>query len=408
MRTVSLFEGARMTQGEAMELTAQSLRAYGERYRHWAVAFSGGKDSSATVTAVAHLIAENRIPRPESLIVLMSDTRMELPPLMASALSILAECRRRGFRTQIVMPALDDRFFVYMFGRGVPPPKNRFRWCTPQLKVEPMLNALRSLREQAGEKILMLTGVRMGESAARDQRIVMSCSRDGAECGQGWFQETTPSAIADTLAPLLHWRICHVADWLGFGGMTTRDGFVEHGFPTRQVAEIYGQGEREGDAIELDGRTGCVGCNLASRDTALDRILRQPQWAYLQPFKRLKPLYAELTRPFNRLRKGMETRADGELVKNPGRLGPLTMEARRRGMLEVFRIQSEINLVAREQGRPEVSLINPDEAIRINELIAANTWPNRWTGEEEIGDVFTDRVMKDGLVQPIIAGLSVS
>jgi DNA sulfur modification protein DndC len=104
----------------------------------------------------------------------------------------------------------------------------------------------------------------------------------------------------------------------------------------------------------------------------------------------------------------METRADGELVKNSGRLGPLTMEARRRGMLEVFRIQSEINRSAHSQGRPKVSLINPDEAIRINELIAANTWPNRWTGEEEIGDAFTDQVMKDGLVQPIIAGLSVS
>lgn len=45
MRAVSLFEGARMTMGEAMELTAQSLRACGDLYRHWAFAFSGGKDS---------------------------------------------------------------------------------------------------------------------------------------------------------------------------------------------------------------------------------------------------------------------------------------------------------------------------------------------------------------------------
>jgi DNA sulfur modification protein DndC len=45
MRAVSLFEGARMTMGEAMELTVQSLRACGDRYRHWAIAFSDGKDS---------------------------------------------------------------------------------------------------------------------------------------------------------------------------------------------------------------------------------------------------------------------------------------------------------------------------------------------------------------------------
>lgn len=394
-----------MTQAEAMELTAQSLCAYGERYKHWAIAFSGGKDSSATVTAVASLIAEGRVPSPESLTVLMSDTRMELPPLMASALAILAECQRRGFRTQIVTPVLDDRFFVYMFGRGVPPPKNRFRWCTPQLKIEPMLGALKSLREETGAKLLMLTGVRLGESAARDARIVMSCSRDGAECGQGWFQETTPTAIADTLAPLLHWRICHVADWLGFEGMTAREGFVDHGFPTRQVAEIYGQGEREGDAIELAGRTGCVGCNLASRDDALDRILRLTQWAYLAPFKRLKPLYAELTKAQWRLRKGMETKADGELVKNPGRLGPLTMEARSMGLNAVLDIQREINDRARLEGRPQVSLINDEELARIEDLIAANTWPNRWSGDEQIGDLWADRVMRDGSVQAILPSL---
>ena len=236
MKSQSLFEGIRMTLDEARALTAQSLRAYGERYKHWAIAFSGGKDSSATLTVVASLIAAGEIPAPESLTVLMSDTRMELPPLMASALGILAECDRRGFRTQIVMPEMDDRYFVYMFGRGVPPPKNRFRWCTPQLKVEPMLRALQSLRDEAGEKLLMLTGVRMGESAARDQRIVMSCSRDGAECGQGWFQETTPAAIADTLAPLLHWRVCHVWDWLSVFA-------PGEGFPTLAVADTYGGDE---------------------------------------------------------------------------------------------------------------------------------------------------------------------
>lgn len=390
----SLFEGHRMTLDEARALTAQSLRAYGERYKHWAIAFSGGKDSSATLTVVASLIAAGEIPAPESLTVLMSDTRMELPPLMASALGILAECDKRGFRTQIVMPEMDDRFFVYMFGRGVPPPKNRFRWCTPQLKVEPMLRALQSLRDEAGEKLLMLTGVRLGESAARDQRIVMSCSRDGAECGQGWFQETTPAAIADTLAPLLHWRVCHVWDWLSVFA-------PGEGFPTLAVADTYGGDE----AQEVNARTGCVGCNLASKDSALDRILRLPQWAYLEPFKRLRPLYAELTKPQYRLRKGMETKADGSLVLNPGRLGPLTMDARRMGLRAVLQIQDDINEGARAQGRPEVSLINDQEFDRIRELIESNTWPNRWSGDEQIGDAVVDQITRDGRVQPIIEGM---
>ena len=92
---------------------------------------------------------------------------MELPPLQAAAMAVLETLQRRGIHTQMVLPALDDRFFVYIFGRGVPPPKNLFRWCTSQLKVEPMETALATLRNHSGEKFLMLTGVRVGESAIR-------------------------------------------------------------------------------------------------------------------------------------------------------------------------------------------------------------------------------------------------
>lgn len=78
----------------------------------------------------------------------------------------MEQVAERGYVAQTVMPPMDDRFFVYMFGRGVPPPSNTFRWCTPQLKVEPMESALKDLRDKYGQKFLMLTGVRIGESAA--------------------------------------------------------------------------------------------------------------------------------------------------------------------------------------------------------------------------------------------------
>ena len=158
---------------------------------------------------------------------------MELPPLQISALEVLRALAARGAETRVVLPEMDHRYFVYMFGRGVPPPSNLFRWCTPKLKVYPMLSALREYRERVGEKFLMLTGVRLGESAVRDQRIAMSCSRDGAECGQGWFQETTPEHIADPLSPLIHWRVCHVWDWLMFDAPSL-------GVPITDTAESYG------------------------------------------------------------------------------------------------------------------------------------------------------------------------
>ena len=134
----SLYEGHRLILDEAIELSLASLRAYGESYRHWAVAYSGGKDSSATVTFVAWAIKAGLVPAPASPTVLYADTRMELPPLQQTAMSLLGLLRTDGFEAQVVMPELDDRFFVYMFGRGVPPSSNTFRWCTPQLKIEPM------------------------------------------------------------------------------------------------------------------------------------------------------------------------------------------------------------------------------------------------------------------------------
>lgn len=385
----SLFDSERMDFKGALELTEASLKGYAREYRHWAIAYSGGKDSSALVTVVVHLLEEKRVPWPQTLTVLYADTRMELPPLQASAMQMLATLEKRGIRTRQVLPPLDDRYFVYMLGRGVPPPSNRFRWCTAQLKVEPMLRALTDLRDRAGEKLLMLTGVRVGESAARDQRIALSCGKNGAECGQGWFQQATPEAIADTLAPLLHWRVCFVWDWLFFFA-------PKEGFPTQLVAEAYG-----GDmAYEVNARTGCIGCPLANRDVALEEILKDPKWWYLEPLKELKSYYREAKKPWNRIRKdGSEKRKDGSLVKNPCRMGPLSMEARRRGLAKVLDIQDRINAQARYM--PRVSLINDEEKGRIVELIEANTWPHGWSGKEPLASAAFNNVFRDGSVQPM-------
>ena len=375
----TLFGGSRTTLEDSLELTAQSLNGFGNAYNHWAIAFSGGKDSSALLAATIYLIESGRVKKPETLTVLRSDTRMELPPLDLTARKIMSEVLERGFGAETVVPEMDERFFVYMFGRGVPPPSNTFRWCTAQLKIEPMEAALKGLREQYGEKFLMLTGVRVGESAARDARIAISCGKNNSECGQGWFQESTPENIADTLAPLLHWRLCHVWDWL-----TLYSG--DHGFSTQLIAAVYGQDEN----LETHARTGCVGCNLASRDIALESVIQRSEWEHFAPLLALKPLYAELKRAKNRLRKdGTEARKDGTLVSNPCRMGPLTMDARRWGLSEVKRIQAQAR----------VDLVNQEEEERILQLIEQGTWPRGWSGTEPNAAIPFENVNPDGSVQ---------
>ena len=194
----SFFDGGRRLQmTESIELTIQSLQAYGPDHPDWGIAWSGGKDSTATLTMIVWLIESGRIPRPRSLTVFYADTRQELPPLAIAAEQIMDELRERGIRVEIVTAPMDKRFMVYILGRGVPPPNNNtLRWCTRQIKIDPMQAALTERIAEFGGKFLMITGVRQGESAIRDARIEMSCGKDGAECGQGWYQKVLPAVAA--------------------------------------------------------------------------------------------------------------------------------------------------------------------------------------------------------------------
>lgn len=399
-----IFSGSpRMEVGEAMELTVQSLIAHGAEHDHWAIAWSGGKDSTATLTLIIALIESGDIKRPKTLTVFYADTRQELPPLYIAALQIMAKLRKLGIDLQVVRAPLDKRFLVYILGRGVPPPNNNtLRWCTRQIKVDPMTAALEQRLNELDGTALMITGVRQGESAIRDRRIEMSCSKDGAECGQGWYQKLLPDAKGingrlATLAPILHWRVCLVWDWLKIYAPMARYG----GWNTEALADAYGGDEAE----EVNARTGCTGCPLTEKDTALDTILSNPEWAYLAPLKGLKPIYRELRLPQNRLRKaGVEILKSGKEAANPQRMGPLTLDARQNALTRILAIQDQVNADAMRLGREPIDIINSEEEARIRELIAANTWPDGWAGNEPTADTPMDIEYGNGVVQPLLFG----
>jgi len=403
MRQPTLFEGsARLVYDEAVELTLQSMQAYGPDYAHWGIAWSGGKDSSATLTLLVHLIDVGRLAPPKSLSVFYADTRQELPPLAIAAERIMGQLAEREIDCQVVRASLDKRFLVYMLGRGVPPPNNRtFRWCTRQIKVDPMAAAIEARLSEIDGNVLMITGVRQGESAIRDERIRMSCGKDGAECGQGWYQEVLPNAkgvrgrIA-TLAPLLHWRVCNVWDWLRIYAPMKEYG----GWATAAIADAYGGDQ----ANEINARTGCIGCPLASKELALETVLANPAWSYLAPLRGLKIIYRELREDDSKRLKKTGLDRDGHLAggKNKQRKGPLTLEARNDALVRVLAIQAECNAAAARLGRPTIDILNSEEEARIRELIAANTWPNGWEGDEPTADTPMDMVYRDGSVQPML------
>lgn len=388
---LNIFGTEKISVAESIDLTIASLKEYGSKHKHWVAAWSWGKDSTTVVTLVTQLITTGQIPKPETFTIFAADTRMELIPLWLSSQVITKQLEERGVKVKIVTAPIDDRFMVYILGRGVPPPSNTFRWCTPQIKIEPMEAALDDFQNNTDEKILMLTGVRLGESAVRDQRINVSCQKDGAECGQGWYQTGLQNDKCATLAPILHWRVCNVWDWLKVFAPMEKYG----GWNTVLLADAYGGDEAE----ELNARTGCIGCPLASKDNALNNLILMPKWAYLSPLKELKPIYREMKKPQYRHRKaGGQRNKDGKLSKNQQRMGPLTLEAREYFLKQIIDIQNRVNENAVKAEMPKIDILNSKEVRRIKELIAAKTYPNGWDGSEPNASKPLDKIYSDGSI----------
>jgi len=122
----------------------------------------------------------------------------------------------------------------------------------------------------------------------------------------------------------------------------------------------------------------------------------------LRPLQKLRPLYWEIKKPQYRHRKHGEVNKDGSLSAKQNRLGPLTLDARRWMLEQVLAIQSEVNTAAQRLGKPEISLINDEELARIKELIAANTYPEKWDGTEHRGDEWLPEILPDGSIQPLL------
>ena len=142
----------------------------------WIVGFSGGKDSTTVLQLVWDSVAE--IPeekRTKAIHVISTDTLVENPAVSAlvqlSLVSINVRSKelRMKIQAHALTPALEDRFWVNLIGRGYPAPRPKFRWCTSRLKINPSTKFLRDLSEHT-EAILFL-GTRSSESDARRQSM---------------------------------------------------------------------------------------------------------------------------------------------------------------------------------------------------------------------------------------------
>lgn len=282
---------------------------------HWVLTFSGGKDSTATAVAgLEFALSKARLIR--RLDVIYADTGLEIPSIgrfarrFLRAISTSPRLSQLPLHTHIVRPPIRKSYWVLLLGRGYPPPHQRFRWCTTRLKIEPAEAVLRGLIER--DRTAILTGVRFGESRARDTRLSASCSR-GGECGQGLWLEHSRRLGATYFAPLIDWQDCDVWDYLTLVAPT-------FGYRTRDLSDLYNG---------PDTRFGCWTCTVVTQEKALARTVERTEWRHLAPMAVFRQHLWDSTR-------SAQTRLDKD-----GRPGRLDLVTRQRLLAELLAVQEE-------------------------------------------------------------------
>jgi DNA sulfur modification protein DndC len=313
-------------------------------FDHWVLTFSGGKDSTATLVLALEAALQRKLSI-QRLDVVYSDTLIEIPVIRQHAIRFLESLagferlRPLPLHFHIVRPALEERFWVCLLGKGYPPPHQRFRWCTRRLKIEPVEAQLQNVIQPS--RTVIVTGVRFGESAERDRHLRASCRR-GGECGQGaWFQYSSRLQAA-YLAPIAFWKECDVWDFLNLYAPVW-------GYPTHFLeGEVYNGRET---------RFGCWMCTVVRQDRAMEKITARPEWAHLRPLLEFRERVLRLTSsPESRYR-----RSDG----TPGRL---SLKTRKQLLSELLQLQRAL----------DAPLIEEEEVGFIKAL-----WSKREYGEYE-------------------------
>lgn len=256
------------------DIYAEIVEVYRRDRRPWVVGFSGGKDSTVTLQLLWEALS--RLPqreRDKPVHVISSDTLVESPIISAYIGGIIgkinAAAKNAGmpFSAEIVLPRLEDTFWVNMIGRGYPAPYRRFRWCTDRLKIQPANRFIEEKVDHCGEVVLVL-GVRRAESATRAQ--VMSFHRKPGEL----LSRHSSLRSAWVYAPIEYFTTDDVWGYL----LSVKSPW---GADNRQLLTLYRNAQAGECPLVVDtttpscgnSRFGCWTCTVVERDRSMEAMI---------------------------------------------------------------------------------------------------------------------------------------
>lgn len=328
----------------------------------WICSYSGGKDSTSLVTWMEWLRKTGWITCKQPRLV-MSDTEVEYGFLQNISYQMIRKLRDCGWICDVVKPRRKDKLYCSIFGRGVPPtsPKVRgMRWCSRATKVDPM----KRYKNEIDTSLLMLTGMRWGESKIRDEKLLASGCRAGGECGL-----PAPNVKNRVWSPIIEWTDCQVFDWLQGNIVKSQRCVIADLLPyMRQLVDVYNV--KQGPVTLDDSifrrdlkmqRFGCVGCPAVSVNSSLRNVRENnPE---LSPYIRaIYRIWEEIWSPENRV------------VPKPGkRMSAITIEARKRLFEKLLVIQRESGL----------KLVTEKDEEFIRKCWEDKVYPRGWSEADE-------------------------
>lgn len=386
------------------EKTAHAVEAIRRTYlslpQPWVVGFSGGKDSTCTLQLVWKAIAGlPKASRTKAIYVISSDTMVETPVitnLIYGTMSRIAEsAEKQGLpiQAQIVKPALEDTFWVNLIGKGYPAPRQKFRWCTDRLKIEPANRFIKDIVSKHGEAIVVL-GARSDESASRAQ--VLSKQKDQYESGAMLPKHSSlPNSFVYT--PIMDWTTAEVWEFLLMESRTP------WGTSNRDLAAIYKDSSAGECPLVVDkttpscgnSRFGCWTCTVVEKNQSLENMVDKGQ-DWMEPLVRYWNILKETTDPANKFkfrsfkrRTGQVSFQNTEAVGDEVKLiyGPYKFEFRQKLLGDLLQVQQEVNTGREDQ----LALISEDEIRMIRKiwLDEENDW------EDSVPKLFKKATGKD-------------
>ncbi|WP_298919527.1 DNA phosphorothioation system sulfurtransferase DndC [uncultured Nostoc sp.] len=344
----------------------------------WVVGYSGGKDSTATLQLIWNAIAAlPQEKRTKTIHVITTDTLVENPVVSVWVRNSLEQMKAAAkeqempIEPHLLYPAIKDTFWVNLIGKGYPAPRNRFRWCTERLKIQPSDSFIRAVIRSSGEVILVL-GTRKAESTKR--AATMAKHREWRVRDHINTNPNRPNSLI--YLPIEDWRTdevwIYLNQWQNSWGYSNKDLFTMYrGATADNECPLVVDTSTPSCG---DSRFGCWVCTIVSKDKSMEAMIQndeEKEW--MQP---LLDIRNELDikqdwdkRDFRRIWGDVqlfERDKDGEktVVPIPG---PYTKYWREHWLRRLLEAQTKTRRTAPENMR-DITLITLEEMSEIRRI----------------------------------------